>query len=99
MGLFSKLFKKPTDKAVETMDKASAAIEETKDSIKQVSKSANDLIQNGNRKIESIATLLVIATGASLIASCFSIAFSVKAMRATSVKTSIPPIYIIKGDK
>lgn len=99
MGLFSKLFKKPTDKAVETMDKASAAIEETKDSIKQVSKSANDLIQNGNKKIESIATLLVIATGASLIASCFSIVFSVKAMRATSVKTSIPPIYIIKGDK
>lgn len=99
MGLFSKLFKKPTDKAVETMDKAGQAIEETKDSIKQVSKSANDLIQNGNRKIESIATLLVIATGASLVASCFSIVFSIKAIHATSAKPSIPAIYIIKGDK
>lgn len=82
MGFFSKIFKKPADKISETMDKANEAIKDTKETIEHLSTSASDLIENGNKKIEHIATFMIIASGVSLVASAVSIVYGVKAISA-----------------
>lgn len=89
-----KWLKKTSDKASHTLEKADQAIDEAKGAVSIVARNVNDLINDGNNKVKELIDIAVIAAGASLAVSIFSLFMGVKILKSVNTPKSITYVFV-----
>lgn len=76
-----KFLKSTKEKFSKTLDNADKAIDEAKNSVTTVANNANELLKNGDNKVEEMTKLLFLTLGLSILASGINIIVGIKTIK------------------